>query len=760
MLPPPTTRCPKGIHEGTMVEHLISSGSPLLASGPAASMLVPDGRFNFLIADALSAAAWALANVLLATACWRLSRRIFPESTVAELALHCLVLAWSCVVSVLILLGMFGHLTGLLATLLVAGLSATVHVRLSRTGRGDSSEFTDTQHPFASRPALPSSGSDVSRLADGWTGSGQPFSIWLGVWSLLLAFGVGHVFVQGLLVFPRDWDTLNYHLPMIDQWLQARCLFIPDCYLGSFPGNNELLGLWAVAPFSGDYFIALSNLPATALLAAAVICLGGEVGLSRPLAHLAGIAAVSNYVVLYQLLNAENDVAVAALFSAALLYGLRFLRSRRQADLLLCSVVVGLLAGVKFYALGYAILVGGVLILFTLLGWGPGTMLRASAALLGGMVCFGGYWYFRNAWFYGSPLYPRDLLQAEDTLSRLYPAVASSSFLGNGRPELLGLAVKAVWRMTGPCHLLALLTLPISLPYLALAGIWSPSPTHQVIRRARRAIVLLTAGAGTVLLMTPFAVEDVPGTLNHLRWAYTPVRYGLCFLTLAILDLLVVLQGAAQGLRRFDWCGAVGHILVGLLAIGCALQLTVTAPDLPRRWVDTTLVAVILLLVAVIVALVRRLWPATRRALVVGFGLGAVAGIALFTGWLAATWHDRFTAHYDRFFGTEAYSRLVMELPIGSRICVLQAQCYPVFGSARQFHVCQPVYTASPEELGDYLRQHDVDYVAVPLRGSGYVGWNCFLWFNELKAEHPDAFQTVRDDPVLSIYRRIDGGRP
>jgi hypothetical protein len=740
-----------------MVEHGLSTDLLHFGGVPGTGILFPDSAFAIVLADALGAACWILANILLGTACWRAARRLFPESTGAELVLHCLVLAWSGVLSVLLILGIFGLLTGFLATATVAALSAAVHLCLRGRGRGDSSGFTDTQHGFAFRTAFPRDGGAVSRLTGARAVSAQPFSIGSAVWWLVLPLGVGHVLVNGLLVFPRDWDTLYYHLPMIDQWLQARCLYTPDCWHWSYPGNHELFGLWAIAPFSGDFFNALNNLPAAALLAVAMICLGGEVGLSRPFAHLAGIAAVSNYVVLCQLVDNENDVAVAALFFTGFFYGLRFLRSRRQADLMLCSVVVGLLAGVKFYALGYAILVGGVLILFAFLAWGPGAVLQAGAALLGGMVLFGGYWYFRNAWVSGSPLYPRDLWQAEDMFSRLYPGAATSSFIGNGQPEVFGLAVKAVWGMTGPCHLLALLLLPITLPYLALAGIGRRDQAYQGIRRVRGAIVLLTVGAATLLLLTPFAVEDTPGTLNQVRWGYCPVRYGLCFLTLAVFVLLVVLQDAAGRLRRFDPYGAAGHILVGLLAVGCAIQFTFTDERLPRRWDDTILAAVLLLLVAVIVVLIRHLWPATRKVLVVGVGLGAVAGFSLFTGSLAATWHLRFTAHYDHYFGTKLYRRMAAEIPSGSRICVMETQCFPFFGSARQFRVCQPVYTASPEELGDYLHQHDTDYVAVP--PGGHIS-ETFFWFNELKSQHPDAFPAVWDDPLLPLYRRADKRSP
>ncbi len=670
--------------------------------------------------EALRIAGWLLANALLATACWRLSGRLFPRDTAAERGLHCLVLAWAGLVGALLALGSVGLLTAPLALAAVAALAATAHLCLGLRGGA------------ALRPTeLP-----------------RPSPLWPAVWSALFALAVGHVVVNGLLVFPTDWDTLNYHLPMIDQWLQAQRLFTPACFHWSNPGNHELLGLWAVAPCSGDYCIVLNNLPAVVLLAAATVQMGRELGLSRRFAHLAGAVAVANSVVLHQLLDAENDVAVAALFCAGLLYGLRFLRSRRRPDLLLCSLSVGLLAGVKYYALGYAALAGGGVVALTAAARGPGAALRAAGALAAGTALFAGYWYARNAWVSGSPLYPREFGRPEDTLSRIYPAVATSSFLGNRDPRLPGLAVKAVWRMAGPCHLAALLALPGTLGYLALSGALRRDP-------GRAGLALLTTGAAALLLITPFAVEDIPGTLNHAEGGYGPARYGLCFLTLAVLALVVTLEGAARALRRVG--GAAGHVLAGLLALGCLVQLVFTEPRLPRRWADTALVAGTLLLIAANVVLLCRRRPAARRPVALALAVAAAVGWPLFCTQLAAAWHAGFAGHYDRAFSTGVYSYLSAEAPAGSRICVLEFECYPFFGSARQFRVCQPVYTASAEELTRYLRRYDVAYVAARRPGRASEILRCFRWFDELRARHPDAFALARQDDLLALYRRNCG---
>src|SRR5205814_1608244 len=133
----------------------------------------------------------------------------------------------------------------------------------------------------------------------------------------------GHVITSGLLRFPGDWDTLMYHLPLVDKWLQARGLYIPDFSHWYNPGNHELLALWLAAPFSGDFLTALCNIPSVVLLAAGAGELARQSGLSRAWCNLMALAVLANFVVVKQLTDAENDVAVAALFLACLAYALR-----------------------------------------------------------------------------------------------------------------------------------------------------------------------------------------------------------------------------------------------------------------------------------------------------------------------------------------------------------------------------------------------------------------------------------------------------
>lgn len=253
---------------------------------------------------------------------------------------------------------------------------------------------------------------------------------------------------MGVLMFPTEFDTLMYHLPLVDHWLSARSLFAPDSAHWRNPGNNEILAMWIVVPFSGDFLAALNNLPAVSLLGFSAIELGKAIGVSRPFRHLYGMAVLGNSIVLYQLSNVGNDVASAALLVTCACYGLRFSRRGSWGDLTLYAIALGLLAGVKYYSLGYA---GAVWVTVAFLASARGVRsgLAAAGAGLTGLVLFGGYWYFRNWIVSGRPLYPLGSHGLGDAHRPLYPAIWGSTFLGNGRMELIPLAVKHPVEMGG-----------------------------------------------------------------------------------------------------------------------------------------------------------------------------------------------------------------------------------------------------------------------------------------------------------------------
>src|SRR5947209_16239448 len=236
---------------------------------------------DLLTRDAFAAVAWGAVNLLLAAAGWRLSRRVAPADPPIARLLHAAVFGWATVVGVATLLGLCQALTPA-ASLVGVAVVAVVALRCAAGG----------ETPVPTTPA------DRAVLVG---------------WLALLAYWLGCVVEYGLLRFPTDWDSLMYHIPLIDQWLQAGSLYAPRDAVWYNPGSNELVGLWAVAPFSGDFLIGLNNLPAVILLSLGSVELARQAGLGHLCSAAAGLAVVATYVVARQTTNAENDVAAAGL---------------------------------------------------------------------------------------------------------------------------------------------------------------------------------------------------------------------------------------------------------------------------------------------------------------------------------------------------------------------------------------------------------------------------------------------------------------
>jgi len=670
--------------------------------------------------DVLIFPVWFLTSALLGVAAWQLARCWFFTDDLISMLMHTLILSWAAIVGVTFVLGTAGILTGFNLMLGVAllAIAALIGARMNRPPSATSAPETD-------------------RTESGW------LVLWTGVFSLW----IGHSITSGLLRFPADWDTLHYHLPLIVHWLHAGSLYAPDCGLWSIPGNNEVIGLWLVAPFSGDFMIGLNNVPAAILFACAAVDVGKQLGLSSALAHATGFAVVSTFVVLNQLLDASNDVAVAAAFLACVSYGFRSARNpdgRVSPCAFLFAVALGLLAGVKYYALGYVALAGTAFFLLTWKrqGWKRAVTFATLAAI--GLCVFSGYWFLRNYWVTGSPLYPKSFDPQEDVITRIYPDISNTSFLGNRRPELFRLAVIAIWHMAGPCHVAAVVGFPLFLAGILLSAWMAMKKNQTEAADFRWTFAVLAAGACGVLLIKPFAVEDSPGTLNQMHMYYCPVRYGTCFLSLAVLTMALVLQDFLPSKRLLAWA------LVGVFVLCGIYQSAAPNSRLPREAIETIVIGGNLFFLAFNGFLFAMIWRPFARIL----GLVVLMALAGAGAWgvdqLSTKWHRQFPAFYDGHLSKGTYTGLAKKQPTGS-ICVLENRSYPFFGSRRQFRVCQPNYVQSSTALMEYMKEHDVGLVATRLERA-----DRFKHFNECLSRRPTAFRKFSGDKELVLFRVVE----
>ena len=99
------------------------------------------------------------------------------------------------------------------------------------------------------------------------------------VW-ILLGFSIAALAEPSTL-----WDAFAYHLPMAADWMQNQRLqpsYIPwaDISNSYFPGNGELLYLWALAPFHNDLLVRVVSVCMWLVLAIALFRVCWKVGAS------------------------------------------------------------------------------------------------------------------------------------------------------------------------------------------------------------------------------------------------------------------------------------------------------------------------------------------------------------------------------------------------------------------------------------------------------------------------------------------------
>ena len=367
----------------------------------------------------------------------------------------------------------------------------------------------------------------------------------------------------------------------------------------------------------------------------------------------------------------------------------------------LIGVAIGVLVGTKHISLGYAL--GIVCLLMVCIIWKRSLLTGARSLVWCCMSAmpFCLYWYARNWWVTGLALYPIGAAGAVGENS--YPDLWSTSIAGNGHSQMLAFLFDAVWRKCGPLHLACLGLVPVILIRLPMScrAIAGTSDAAGFLK----GLLLSAAVVGCLLiwLVTPYCVEDEPGSLNHLLWGYTPVRYGICFLSMSVIGGVTVVSHLQRAQRL---CLALLILTVGFQwARLCVTHEQQTQPFM----------LAMVTLDCLFVGWILRILFWNRRFAGASVVTLATVGMMAAAAWLSNSWHTGLAAHFQSYTGSTVFRQFSID-DDQFTILVLDQRAYPWFGSARQNHVIQPGQFRAADDVTALLRNTDIRYIITRTR--------------------------------------------
>lgn len=351
----------------------------------------------------------------------------------------------------------------------------------------------------------------------------------------LATFFVLVVFVlsakDGLFLPPIEGDSMAYHLPNSVWMLNSGQMKMG--MLSYYPANAELLTVWLMLPFGSDLFANFQNVLPLLIFFLSFLSLCNILGVDRPIGYLFGcILLLSVKPIFKQMITQENDLFLASFWLSSVAMLGHWITGRRMFHLFLAGLSIGIVLGTKYSGVAYLMIFVFLLIVFSVFKIQKSTGWRSVAmpffvAIMSSLL-MGIYFYIRNWIYLGSPFFPSGLKVFG---INVFPRVSSSGYLFAKtvlanyifEGELWKLLFSAFIRYGGWASIFSIIALPIfCLKY------------RKTIHKFVGIAAIL---AFLVLLVTPFAAENVEGTLNQLRGGYSPVRFGLPFLGIAFVSL-------------------------------------------------------------------------------------------------------------------------------------------------------------------------------------------------------------------------------
>lgn len=395
----------------------------------------------------------------------------------------------------------------------------------------------------------------------------------LGTWPTLAVAAVGAGLLAVCLGRPATGlDTLQYHYPLVAHWLDVGNLTTPKVFSVGiepwfYPANGELLEHWTVAWFHQDFLISLVSWATFGLTAATVIGLCRRLGAGLVTGLLAALAVLSIPVIWgSQLRSGQVDLLVAAFLLLAVYFGLAWWQSPNVTDAALAGAAAGIAAGTKFVALPGVILLGGlfagvVVVAVRKRHIGAATAAKTIATAAAAVAIGGAYFYIRNYWIAGNPLFPGSVAGLPGAwmpldIDKLNITILDYVLDLNPHPWILASWVASTW-VAGILAVVAMVVVPLV--------IW-----WRRSKLAPAGQLLVVCWIVPLLLLASYVVAPTSagGPMGYPAWFPPNIRYGFPFLATATIGIVCV---AARLRPRWGLWLAAGILAANVVDAGLAL---------------------------------------------------------------------------------------------------------------------------------------------------------------------------------------------
>ena len=244
------------------------------------------------------------------------------------------------------------------------------------------------------------------------------FRIDAGTIAAGLALWTALVFFAPSLMMPVKVvsDGPIYHLYFAARWWQAGRLELVPTPFGEtaapyFPANGDLWFAWLFVGWGGDRLAKVGQVPFMLLGASAGFALARRLGAGGSAARVATAMFVAIPPVVLFAMEANVDSIFGAGYVLSAYFAARKgLRDPGRGLAVLSGLAAGLALGTK---------ATGVVFVPPLVVFGLGCVVRGEATAAGrwragsayliGMLATAGFWFLRDAWWTGNPLYPAHL---------------------------------------------------------------------------------------------------------------------------------------------------------------------------------------------------------------------------------------------------------------------------------------------------------------------------------------------------------------